>query len=264
MVGGGPHLCQRGLVAVLLARAVEPPGLVEGEADAGLGDADEGDKSAEAAGLEGAAREPDEVDLVAGLVVLDEGLVGLLDAVVDADADAALHELQRLALGGDDAFDVVGDLLHAIGIGGGNDLMQLADVGEDRTRAVVVPGAVEAQDDALHETPQLERQGAYGACRQPGLARAGHLMLRAIATVTGRAEIGCVSRLFGRTSKSSCARPTAARALSGGASARSMREAARVGVCAADPSKMPRRAIVRKMTIRARIRSRRCAPRRSA
>jgi hypothetical protein len=31
--------------------------------------------------------------------------------------------------------------------------MKLADVGEDGSRTIVVPGAVETQDNALHETP---------------------------------------------------------------------------------------------------------------
>src|SRR5262249_22473519 len=106
---------------------------------------------------EGTPGEADEVDLIARLVVLGEQLVSLADAVVDAEADAAFYELQRLALLRVDALHVMRDLLDALGVGGGDDLMQLADVGEDRTRPVVVPCAVEAQDHALHDnTPPTD------------------------------------------------------------------------------------------------------------
>ena len=162
------------------------------EARGGFGDPNLGNQAAEAACLEGATRKSDEIDLVAGLVVLDERLVGLPDPVIDADPDPAFHELQRLAVGRDDAFDVMRDLLHAIAVGGGNDLMQLADVCEDRTCPVVVPRAVQAQNDSLHTNPQTTSMGRSRRLSAAAVyLRRGTLWLSAIATVTARMKIGC-------------------------------------------------------------------------
>jgi len=67
--------------------------------------------------------------------------------------------------------------------------MQLVDVGEDRTQAIVIPSAVEAQDNALHDNspnalagPQLRR----GAANRDPSAKEGCVACdSATATVIG-------------------------------------------------------------------------------
>ena len=145
-----PHLVQGVLAAPPGARAIERPGLLEGEVSDGLGDAEEGDEGAQASRLEGATREAEKVNLVARLIVGDELLVGVADAIANAEPDRPFQELRRFPLGVGDARDVVRDLAYAVGIDFGDERLQLGDVRLYEAGLVVVPGAVQAEGNSLH------------------------------------------------------------------------------------------------------------------
>ena len=112
----------------------------------------ERDQAGEAAGLEGPAREADEVDLVAVLVVLAQERVAAPDAVADAEADGTDGEGEpRPEVLGGDADDIVHELADTLRIQVGDEAVELDDIGDLVLFARLVPGPVEQHHQPLHD-----------------------------------------------------------------------------------------------------------------
>src|SRR5690606_17679816 len=108
---------------------------------------------------ERAAAEPEEVELVPRLVVVDDEPVQRADVVLDAGAErAARHFVDGSA--GADAVPVEHDLIDAVPIAGANGARDLGHVRRPALAGFLVelvadvPGAVRADDDAFHARPR--------------------------------------------------------------------------------------------------------------
>ena len=113
------------------------------------------DKAGQRARGEGAARKPEDEDLVARLVGEDEVAVGIDDIAVKAPAERAakitVHDPGKLgdAFAGADAADIDRDLRDTDGIDRAHQLRDADDIG-GRFGTRLVPGPVAKNDSPLH------------------------------------------------------------------------------------------------------------------
>jgi len=144
VVSGRAKPLERRITSVFRQLAIDVPGILDGEARSLLGDAEQGNKAGQAAGLEGAAREAEEEDLVARFVGIGQKAVAFQDAIAQLVADGAFYELRTHAFGRIDPPDVARNLPDAVCVLGQNVSVKLDDVGEDCSLFVTIPGSVQA------------------------------------------------------------------------------------------------------------------------
>src|SRR5690606_31149924 len=112
----------------------------------GAEDAGQVDQPGEAAGGVGAAGEPEQIDLVAGVVVVTEKAVAVDDVGIQSCSAEAAADLFSIA--GAYATAVVEDLAGAPAVHRWYGAQQLDHIGDLVALVVGVPGAVQAQDEA--------------------------------------------------------------------------------------------------------------------
>ncbi len=128
-----------------------------------LDQAHEVHETGQAAHRERAAAEAEQVELVAGLVVVDDEPVQRADIVLHAVAERAVGDAVHRAALGADAIVVIDDLINAVRCARTD---RTRDLGHVRRPALAgllillvtdVPGAVGAEDDPFHERLNLIR-----------------------------------------------------------------------------------------------------------
>ena len=157
-MGGGAQALQDRGVALGWRLLIERPGLFDpswlvGLVDAALGDPKKSDEARQAAGLECAARKPEQVDLVARFEGLGQKGKSGFDAMTNAEPQRTLQELGFEPLFGVNAGDIVRFLNNAVRVYWSNAAVQFDDIGDDGTVVVIVPCPIQTARYAFHKFP---------------------------------------------------------------------------------------------------------------